>query len=204
VFVELIGMLDSPYVRRTAISLRLLGIPFTHRSMSVFRHFDEFQQINPLVKAPTLVLDDGCMLTESGLIIDWAQAQSDRVALMPTNAADRQRALRLTGIALAASEKAVQIVYEDKRDPDKRDEGWIKRVKGQLHAAHDLLERELSGVDGWIFGSEPGQADVTIAVAWGFTQLVAADVIDAKAYPQLAAFSARAELHPDFAALPPV
>jgi glutathione S-transferase len=80
----------------------------------------------------------------------------------------------------------------------------MKRVKGQLHAAHDLLERELRGVDGWIFGSSPSQADVTIAVAWGFTQLVAADVIDAKAYPQLAAFSARAELHPDFAALPPV
>jgi len=202
--VELIGMLDSPYVRRAAISLRLLGIPFEHRSMSVFRHFDEFQRINPLVKAPTLVLDDGCMLTESGLIIDWAQTKSDRPALMPTDAAHRQRALRLTGIALAASEKSVQLVYEDKRTPDKRDEGWIARVQGQLHAAYDLLERELHGVNGWLFGASPTQADVSIAVAWGFTQLVVADVIDAKAYPHLAAFSQRAEQHPDFAALPPV
>ncbi|MET3654458.1 glutathione S-transferase family protein [Dyella japonica] len=202
--MELIGMLDSPYVRRAAISLRLLGIPFEHRSMSVFRHFDEFQRINPLVKAPTLVLDDGCMLTESGLIIDWAQTKSDRPALMPTDAAHRQRALRLTGIALAASEKSVQLVYEDKRTPDKRDEGWIARVQGQLHAAYDLLERELHGVNGWLFGASPTQADVSIAVAWGFTQLVVADVIDAKAYPHLAAFSQRAEQHPDFAALPPV
>ena len=46
--------------------------------------------------------------------------------------------------------------------------------------------------------------DVSIAVAWGFTQLVASDVINAAAYPHLAAFSARAEQHPDFAALPPV
>lgn len=202
--MELIGMLDSPYVRRTAISLRLLGLPFTHRSMSVFRHFDEFQQINPLVKAPTLVLDDGSLLTESGLIIDWAQAKSDLPALMPTNGAHHQRALRLTGIALAASEKSVQIVYEDKRSPDKRDEGWIARVQAQLRAAYDLLERELHGVDGWLFGNSPTQADVSIAVAWGFTQLVAADVIDAKAYPRLASFSQRAEQHPDFAALPPV
>ncbi len=195
-------MLDSPYVRRAAISLRLLGIPFKHRSISVFRNFDEFQRINPLVKAPTLVLDDGSLLTESGLIIDWAQTNSSRRALMPTDRADYTRALRLVGIALAASEKSVQIVYEHKRDPDKRDEGWMARVKGQLRAAYEKLERELAGVDGWLFGNTPGQADISIAVAWGFSQLVVADVVDAAAYPTVQAFAERAEKHPDFAALP--
>lgn len=197
-------MLDSPYVRRTAISLRLLGIPFEHRSWSVFRNFDQFRQLNPLVKAPTLVLDDGMMLTESGLIIDWAQTVRDQPALMPSDAAQRLRATRLIGIAIAASEKSVQIVYEHKRTPDKRDEGWLQRVGMQLRSAYDLLERELDGVDGWLFGQAPTQADISITVAWGFTQLVAADVIDAAAYPRLAAFSRRAEQHPDFAALPPV
>ena len=38
--MQLIGMLDSPYVRRVAISLQLLGLPFEHRSISVFRTFD--------------------------------------------------------------------------------------------------------------------------------------------------------------------
>lgn len=202
--MELIGMLDSPYVRRTAISLRLLGIPFTHRNWSVFRNFDEFQQVNPLVKAPTLVLDDGTLLTESNLIIDWAQSISGKAALMPDDAAQRLRATRLVGIAIAASEKSVQIVYEHKREEDKRDAGWLQRVRGQLRSACDLLERELDGVEGWLFGNAPTQADVSIAVAWGFTQIVAADVIDAKAYPKLAKFSQRAEQHPDFAALPPV
>jgi glutathione S-transferase len=201
--VELIGMLDSPYVRRAAISLRLLGIPFVHRSLSVFRNFDEFQRINPLVKAPTLVLDDGGMLTESSLIIDWAQSVSSKPSLMPGDAAQRLRATRLVGIAIAASEKSVQIVYEHKREADMRDQGWLQRVHGQLHSAYDLLERELAGADGWLFGDAPTQADISIAVAWGFTQIVAADVIDAKAYPNLARFARRAEQHPDFAALPP-
>ncbi|RAO75379.1 glutathione S-transferase family protein [Dyella jiangningensis] len=202
--MELIGMLDSPYVRRTAISLRLLGIPFTHRNWSVFRNFDEFQRVNPLVKAPTLVLDDGTLLTESGLIIDWAQSISRKAALMPDDATQRLRATRLIGIAIAASEKSVQIVYEHKREEDKRDAGWLQRVRGQLQSACNLLERELDGVQGWLFGDAPTQADVSIAVAWGFTQIVAADVIDAKVYPTLATFSQRAEQHPDFAALPPV
>ena len=29
--MELIGMLDSPYVRRVAVSLQLLGLEFSHR-----------------------------------------------------------------------------------------------------------------------------------------------------------------------------
>ena len=47
--MQLIGMLDSPYVRRVAISLRLLGLPFEHRPVSVFREFDAFAAVNPVV-----------------------------------------------------------------------------------------------------------------------------------------------------------
>ena len=36
----LVGMPDSPYVRRVAVSLKLMGLPFEHRHVSVFRHFD--------------------------------------------------------------------------------------------------------------------------------------------------------------------
>ncbi len=196
-------MLDSPYVRRAAVSLRLLGIPFTHRSLSVFRNYDEFRAINPLVKAPTLVLDDGSLLTESGLIVDWAETLAGR-SLMPSAPAQRLRALRLSGLALAAMEKSVQIVYEYKRDADKRDAGWLQRVQQQLRAAYDRLEAELEGVDDWLFGATPTQPDIAIAVAWGFTQLVVSEFVPAATYPLLVMFALRAEQHPDFAALPPV
>ena len=46
--MKLVGMLDSPYVRRVAISLDLYGVAFEHQSLSVFRTFDEFSQINPV------------------------------------------------------------------------------------------------------------------------------------------------------------
>lgn len=202
--MELIGMLDSPYVRRAAISLRLLGVPFTHRSLSVFSNFDEFQSINPQVKAPTLVLDNGDLLIDSNLIIDWAETISDRPSLMPRESTARLRALRLIGTALTASEKTVQIVYEHKREAGKRDAAWLQRVKGQLHAAYDVLEREVDGANGWLFGSEPGLADVSITVAWSFTQLVTPEAVDSASYPWLAAFAMRAEQHPDFLALPQV
>lgn len=46
-----------------------LGVPFEHRSVSVFRHFETFKTINPLVKAPTLVCDDGTVLHDYNLIL---------------------------------------------------------------------------------------------------------------------------------------
>ena len=67
-------MLDSPYVCRVAVSLQLLGVSFEHRSVSVFSTFEDFQEINPVVKAPSLVCDDGEVLMDSTLIIDYAEA----------------------------------------------------------------------------------------------------------------------------------
>ena len=50
--MQLIGYMDSPFVRRVAISLEILRLDYRHRELSIFRDFDEFHAINPLVKVP--------------------------------------------------------------------------------------------------------------------------------------------------------
>ena len=101
--MKLIGMLDSPYVRRVAISAKCLGIDLEHQSVSVFRHFEQFRQINPVVKAPTLVLDDGEVLMDSTLIIEYLEAlAAPGKSLMPGGLDQRLRALRLIGLGLVA------------------------------------------------------------------------------------------------------
>jgi glutathione S-transferase len=55
----LIGMFDSPFVRRVAVTLNLLEIPFEHRNWSVGKDFELIRRYNPLGRVPTLVLDDG-------------------------------------------------------------------------------------------------------------------------------------------------
>lgn len=76
--MQLIGMLDSPFVRRVAIALRLLDLPYEHRPLSVFRNFQAFSLFNPMVKAPTLVLDDGTVLMDSSLILDYLECLAGR------------------------------------------------------------------------------------------------------------------------------
>src|SRR5215831_18997041 len=139
--MQLVGMLDSPYVRRAAIALKSLGVPFEHKAVSVFSTFEQFQNINPVVKAPSLVCDDGEVIMDSSLIIDYAEAVA-RKSLLPIEVKERQHALRLTGLALAACEKAVQIVYEKNLRPkEKQHEPWLARVRGQMLAGFRLLDR---------------------------------------------------------------
>lgn len=198
--MQLIGMLDSPYVRRVAISLRVLGLEFEHRPLSVFRAYDQFAAINPAVKAPTLVTDDGVVLMDSTLILDHLEQVAGR-SLMPVDPGGRLRALRLLGVALAATEKSVQVVYESLRAPEAVDQAWLARVKGQLLAAYDELEREIAPASGWLVESRMLQPDITVAVAWRFTQHAAAEVVGDR-YPALAAFSRRLEAEPAFVAAP--
>ncbi|NUZ05526.1 glutathione S-transferase family protein [Piscinibacter koreensis] len=200
--MQLIGMLDSPYVRRVAISLQRLGLAFEHRSVSVFRTFDEFRAINPVVKAPTLVCDDGTVLMDSTLILQYAETlAAPGRSLMPAEPAALRQSLRVIGLALAACEKSVQIVYEHQTRPaERRHEPWLARVTGQLHAAYDALEAELARVPPRVEGID--QAAITSAVAWQFTQRSVPDVVDAAAHPALQALSEAAEALAEFRAAP--
>lgn len=201
--MQLIGMLDSPYVRRVAICLKLLEIEFEHRAISVFSGFDRFKAINPVVKAPTLVLADGQILMDSSLILEYAAgiAPSGRT-LLPNQGAARLNALQLNGLALVACEKTVQIVYEQQLRPqEKQHQPWLDRVQGQLQAAYAELEKQLpqSAVSPFM-----GSAEVSVAVAWGFTQLMLPGQISDQQHPTLAAFAAQAEQHPAFISTPQV
>jgi glutathione S-transferase len=201
--MKLIGMLDSPYVRRVAVSLQFLGLRFEHQSLSVFRTFTQFQQINPVVKAPTLVCDDGTVLMDSTLILQYAEAMASPRSLMPAGRGDLAQALRVIGLALAACEKSVQIVYERQlRPPEKQHEPWVERVTGQVLAAYGALEEEIARLPGPAARAAGSQAGISTAVTWHFTQQAIPEVVPAARFPALAAFSAAAEALPEFRAAP--
>jgi glutathione S-transferase len=200
----LIGMLDSPYVRRVAVTLKLMGLAFEHRPVSVFRHFDEFRRVNPVVKAPTFVCDDGTVLMDSTLIVDYLDhCVSPAKALMPAAGAERREALRLVGLAMAACEKCVQAYYEKTLRPaEKRHEPWFERVVAQANAAFADLERAAAAARPWLQGQRFNAADVAVACAWRFAQHYDAVEVPASKYPALVAYSARAEALPEFASTP--
>ena len=205
--MKLIGMLDSPYVRRVAVSMQLLGLRFEHESVSVFRGFAQFQRINPVVKAPTFICDDGTVLMDSTLILEYAEALARSFtksrSLMPADTLRLQRELRLIGLALAACEKSVQIVYErHTRPPDKQHEPWVERVTGQMLAALGALDTELTAHRLVATSASITQAGVSAAVVWEFVRQVQPELASPVAFPTLAAFAAQAEQLAEFKAAP--
>ena len=88
------------------------------------------------------------------------------------------------------------------RPPEKRHEPWVGRVTGQLLAAYRALEDEFERRRPEVRSDAVRQADVTVAVAWTFTQRMLSAVVPAAAHPRLVAFSAAAEELPEFIAAP--
>ncbi|QJR15855.1 glutathione S-transferase [Usitatibacter palustris] len=195
----LVGMPDSPYVRRVAISLRRMNVAFEHQQVSVFRHMDRFRAINPVVKAPSFICDDGTVLMDSTLILDHVESlQPPERRLMPQEPMARREALRVIGLALAACEKAVQIHYEFAlRPPEKQHAPWLERVEAQCLAAFDLLEQCAPPS-----AEKMDAASIMTAVAWRFGQFYDAAYKPVDRYPRLVAFSAAAEKLPEFVATP--
>jgi glutathione S-transferase len=202
--MQLIGMLDSPYVRRVAIALEYLGVAFEHRAVSVFSTFDEFQRINPVVKAPTLVCADGEVLMDSSLILQFIEAtETGGKSLWSHNSMVLQHEFRAVSLALAACEKSVQIIYERNWRPrEVQYQPWLDRITGQMSAAYAALEQEVQQRPE-LFATV-GQPAITAAVAWQFTQSLLAEVVPAERHPGLRALSDRMEKTAEFLKYPPV
>ena len=114
----LVGQYDSPYVRRVAVSLHWLGLPFRHNTLSVFRDAEAMRVFNPLGRVPSLVLVEGAdrhqeVLIDSAAILDHLdETVGPERALLPRSGAPRREALRIIAMATGGMDKAVAIAYE--------------------------------------------------------------------------------------------
>ncbi|MGA8706402.1 MAG: glutathione S-transferase family protein [Steroidobacteraceae bacterium] len=198
----LIGMFDSPFVRRVAISLKLCGIAFEHGDWSVGADFERIRQYNPLVRVPTLVLDDGEVLLESQALLDYLdELVGPQRALLPRLGRERRSALKLMAVAMGAAEKARDQVYERAfRPPEKRFEPWLARCRTQMHGALSELERHATerGAGRWLVGERMTQADISTICAFTFLTDALALSANTAPYPSLRALAARCEALPEF------
>lgn len=195
----LIGQYDSPFVRRVAIAMRLYGIGFAHRPWSTFSDRAKVQAYNPLVRVPTLVLDDGTVLIESHMILDYLDEQvgAER-ALFPSAGTARRDALQIAARATGMADKAVGLFYEQRMHAQVS-EAWVERCRAQVVAVARALEADRARQTGaWWFGERPGHADIAVAVALRFIGEAHPDLVPAQQFPLLARHAAQLEATPAF------
>jgi glutathione S-transferase len=195
----LIGQYDSPFVRRVAIAMRVYGLPFEHRPWSVFKDADAVAAYNPLLRVPTLVLDDGEALIESAAILDHLdELVGPAKALTPAQGPVRRRALKVCALATGLGDKAISLVYE-RALHQQTSPAWIARCKTQIAAVLDALEADRRArPEPYWFGETLSHADIAVACVLRFTREAQPELIDNARWPALTAHSARCEALPPF------
>jgi glutathione S-transferase len=195
--MKLIGMFDSPFVRRVAVTLKLLDLPFEHVNWSVGRDFERIREHNPLGRVPTLVLPSGEALFESGAILDYLdELVGPDKAMLPASGPERRQALNLMAMATGAADKGVLQLYENAFRPEsKRHQPWLDRLRTQVKSALAAIDRHMDqrGPAQWLVGKRMTQADITAACAFTFLNDALQVSEDRKNYPALSALAERCE-----------
>ncbi len=194
----LVGQFDSPFVRRVAVTLNFYHMPFKRNPLSVFGDVKDMQKINPLVRVPSLVLENGETLIDSIAIIDHLdEVAGPARALTPAHGPERRKVLQAVALAMGAAEKVVATFFERHfHGPKAISKVWEKRCLSQLHAALDKLEHDC-GMP-WFIDSHMSQADVTIGCLIGYMKLRLPEAFPANKYPKLHALSSHCEMRDEF------
>ena len=205
--MKLVGNYMSPFVRRVAISLNALDIPFELTHVIVSNEPERVRTYNPVVRIPALVLDDGEVLVDSNAILDEIDRMvgPDR-ALVPASAAERRKVMKIVVIALGTMERAMWAMYERRFRPEEKvHQPWIDRNDDRVSGGLRFIDEAASqtGADGWLAGgARLSQADITSAVAYTFANVSRPHLNLAEQVPNLARFAARCEALPMFRAVP--
>jgi glutathione S-transferase len=197
----LIGRYQSPFVRRTAIVMKTLGMTFETKGLSTADDAAGIRTFNPVGRVPSLALDDGEVLVDSAAIIDYVLEVADPDGrLLPKSGPDRRTVLRTAAIGQGAMDKAVASVYERTRRPkDKVFQDWVEMVDGQTASALAALDAQAASGGDWMHGDHMTLADINAVAAFDQVGRSVPYLLKGDPYPALAALAARCNRLPAFA-----
>ncbi|MFT5450370.1 MAG: glutathione S-transferase [Gammaproteobacteria bacterium] len=193
----LYGRYLSPFVRRTAIVFRNLGLPYEHSSSGT--DSAEVAEHNPLRRVPTLALADGEVIIDSAAMIDYALEQAGGgLELLPARGAPRRVVLRVSAIATGVMEKSVASAYErSKRPKDKIHKEWLDQLDAQVVAGLGELDGAAAGKT-FLCDDQLTLADINAVVAYDFAVIAVRYLFKEHHFNALQDLSARCNQLPEF------
>jgi glutathione S-transferase len=152
---------------------------------------------NPLGKIPILLLDDGEVIHDSSVIVQYLEVVFPEPALLPGDPMMRLEHRKIEVLADGICDAVVLIALEGNREPALRSTDWVTRQKAKTDAGLACLS-ELLGERAWFVDDAMGIADVAVACALGYLGVRAGKLEWRNRHPNLSAFSDRMEERPSF------
>jgi glutathione S-transferase len=158
----------SPFVRKvmvtaieTGLDKKIEKMPTTVTPVSPNK---DLAKDNPLMKVPTLLLDDGTALYDSYVICEYLNSKSRGVKLLPESGKSRWQVLTLHATANGITEAGLLARYEEVlRKPEVRNGEWVQGQIAKVNYGLDQLENSPKLLSGRV---NLGQIAAGCAIGW--------------------------------------
>ncbi|ABI58687.1 MULTISPECIES: glutathione S-transferase [Nitrosomonas] len=184
--MQLIGSLTSPYVRKVRIMLVEKSIDYEFTNDPPFSPDTKVAQVNPLGKVPALIMDDGFILFDSRVIVEYLDDQdsASSTRLIPASGPERLRVKRWEVLADGIIDACVAIYLERKRPESQQSQEWIERQQKKIDQGLQAASSDL-GDQAWCEGASMTLADIALGCAFGYLDARFAEIKWRDTYPNL-------------------
>ncbi|MEG0920780.1 MAG: glutathione S-transferase N-terminal domain-containing protein [Comamonas sp.] len=205
--MKLIGSLASPYVRKVRVVLAEKNLDYRLELLDVWADKDTIAAVNPLGKVPCLVLDDGAVLVDSRVIVEYLDTLSPVNRLIPGMGRERAEVRSWEAIADGVLDAAVLVRLESVfvgRTPEQRSQAWIDRQWGKVWAGLAVMSEGLGSKNYFAgHGTHLSLADVAVGCALAWLTFRFPELDWHSKHPNLMQLLERLEARPSFAATKP-
>jgi glutathione S-transferase len=175
----------SPFGRKVKIAAAILDLSkeITIEKADPTDASDTIRKQNPLGKIPALVIEDGTVLYDSPVILEYLDHRAGGNKIIPADAAARFKALTLEALCDGVLDACLLQVYEGRwRAAEKHEQKWLEFQAGKVTRAFAVLEASPPAI-----GAMPDVGAITLACALGYGDL-RFNGTWRKSYPKLVAW----------------
>lgn len=155
----------SPFGRKVKIGAALCGLSDRIEVVKADTTDpdDSLRSQNPLGKIPALIIEDGTVLFDSRVILEFLDLAAGGNMIIPESAPERIMALRLQAIGDGILDANILVLYESRfRPKDIHHQPWLDYQTEKAFRAIAHLEANPPAL-----GERPNVGDITLACALG-------------------------------------
>jgi glutathione S-transferase len=159
----------SPFGRKIKLAIGILGFDneVTIEKADPTDAGDSLRKQNPLGKIPALIVENGTVLYDSPVILEYLDHRAGGAKIVPDEPDARFAALTLQALCDGILDAGILLVYEGRwRPAEKHEPKWIDHQRGKVQRALDVLEAAPPPLD-----AIPNVGQITLACALGYGDL---------------------------------
>jgi glutathione S-transferase len=166
--MKLIGSHTSPYVRKVRVVLAEKKLDYHFELENVWVPETKIQQLNPLGKVPCLIMEDGYVMQDSRVIVEYLDTLTPVCKLLAPNGRERADIKCWEALADGVLDAGVLVRLERTLRPAaQQSEEWVARQMKKVELGLAEMSERL-GEANWCASNHYSLADVAVGCCLGW------------------------------------